>query len=423
MICNGGILTRLLLHSCMRIILGVSGSIAAYKAALLTRLWVKQGADVKVLMTKSAADFITPLTLSTLSKNPVFTDVQSESGWNNHVELGLWADAIVIAPASANTIGRLANGICDNMLCAVYLSARCPVFVAPAMDVDMWHHPATQANIARLKSFGVEIIPVGNGELASGLSGEGRLAEPEDIVHFVRQRLLQRESGSKQGSLSGKTAIVTAGPTFEPLDPVRFIGNHSTGKMGIAIAEQLAQGGATVRLVLGPTQLSTQFPGIEIIKVGSAQQMYEACMKYYPNTDITVLAAAVADYRPKQVADQKIKKKDDELSIELARTIDIAAALGAIKKQHQLNIGFALETNDEETHALGKLARKNFDFIVLNSMRDTGAGFGHDTNKITILHRNGTKIEYVLKPKIAVAVDIVHEISGLIDNQIKTERV
>lgn len=407
----------------MRVILGVSGSIAAYKAALLTRLWVKEGVEVKVLMTRAATDFITPLTLSTLSKNPVLTDVHSENGWNNHVELGLWADALVIAPASANTIGRLANGICDNMLCAVYLSARCPVFVAPAMDVDMWHHPATQANIARLQSYGVEIIPVGTGELASGLNGAGRLAEPEEIIQFVRQRLLQRQSGASAGNLLGKTALVTAGPTFEPLDPVRFIGNHSSGKMGIAIAEELAKRGAKVRLVLGPTALSTTFPGVEITKVGTAQQMYEACQRFYPETDITVLAAAVADYRPSQVAHQKIKKKDDDMRIELARTVDIAAALGKEKKRHQINIGFALETNDEENHALGKLQRKNFDFIVLNSMRDAGAGFGYDTNKITILRQNGTKIAFDLKSKTAVAEDIVGEISTLADNQIKTESV
>jgi phosphopantothenoylcysteine decarboxylase / phosphopantothenate---cysteine ligase len=407
----------------MRIILGVSGSIAAYKAAHLTRLWVKEGAEVRVLMTRAATDFITPLTLSTLSKHPVLTDVHSESGWNNHVELGLWADALVIAPASANTIGRLANGICDNMLCAVYLSARCPVFVAPAMDVDMWHHPATQANIARLRSYGVEIIPVGTGELASGLQGEGRLAEPEEIVQFVRQRLLQRQGTATPGNLVGRSAIVTAGPTFEALDPVRFIGNHSTGKMGIAIAEEMARRGAHVRLVLGPTQLTTDFPGMEVVRVRSAQDMYEACQKYYADTDITVLAAAVADYRPKHVADQKIKKKDDELSIELARTVDIAAALGKEKRRGQINVGFALETNDEETHALGKLQRKNFDFIVLNSMRDAGAGFGHDTNKITILRHDGTKTAFDLKSKTAVAVDIVNEISGLADNQIKTESV
>ncbi len=407
----------------MRIILGVSGSIAAYKAAHLTRLWVKEGEEVRILMTRAATDFITPLTLSTLSKHPVLTDVHSESGWNNHVELGLWADALVIAPASANTIGRLANGICDNMLCAVYLSARCPVFVAPAMDVDMWHHPATQANIARLQSYGVEIIPVGTGELASGLSGEGRLAEPEQIVQFVRQRLLLRAGKAAQGNMVGKTAIVTAGPTFEALDPVRFIGNHSTGKMGIAIAEEMARRGAQVRLVLGPTQLTTDFPGVEIVRVRSAQDMYEACQKHYATTDVTVLAAAVADYRPKQVANQKIKKKDDELSIELARTVDIAAALGQEKRYNQINVGFALETNDEEAHALGKLQRKNFDFIVLNSMNDAGAGFGHDTNKITILRKNGSKTAHTLKSKTDVAVDIVNEILDCLDNQIQTESV
>lgn len=398
----------------MRIILGISGSIAAYKSASLVRLWVKAGHEVRVLMTQAATEFIAPLTLSTLSKNPVLTDVKSESGWNNHVELGLWADVLVIAPASANTLARMANGICDNMLSAVYLSARCPVLVAPAMDVDMWHHPATRANVERLVSFGVEVIPVGVGELASGLTGEGRMAEPEDIVRFVDASLLRRQTG---GQLSGKKALVTAGPTHEPLDPVRFIGNHSSGKMGIAIAETLAAQGAEVTLVLGPTSVSSSLPGIRVVKVGTAQQMYEACQEVFPKADITVLAAAVADYRPKEVATQKIKKKDDELSLELARTVDIAASLGAIKRPDQIVVGFALETNDEENHAIQKMARKKFDFIVLNSTRDAGATFGYDTNKITILHQNGTKIAFDLKPKTEVAADIVREISGLTDNR------
>ncbi len=387
-----------------KILLGISGSIAAYKAAHLTRLFVKQGAEVRVLMTAAATHFISPLTLSTLSKNAVLTDVHSEEGWNNHVELGLWADALIVAPATANTLAKMANGQCDNILSAVYLSARCPVFVAPAMDVDMWHHPATRENMARLKRHGVLEIPVGYGELASGLVGEGRMAEPEDIVGFVAQHF------ARQQALRGKKAIVTAGPTFEHLDPVRFIGNHSTGKMGIAIADTLAAHGAEVTLVLGPTHLRPQHPGVTVISVMSAAQMHEACAARYPDTDITVLAAAVADYRPATVATQKIKKKDDELSLELAKTIDIAAALGAQKRPGQLNIGFALETNDEEANARGKLARKNFDFIVLNSLQNAGAGFGHDTNKISILHRDGRQQDFDLKSKSEVAEDIVNQI-------------
>jgi phosphopantothenoylcysteine decarboxylase / phosphopantothenate---cysteine ligase len=387
-----------------KIILGISGSIAAYKSAVLTRLWVKQGADVQVLLTKAASDFIPPLTLSTLSKRPVLSDVHSETAWNNHVDLGLWADALVIAPATANTLAKMANGLCDNILTAVYLSARCPVFVAPAMDVDMWHHPSTQDNIKRLIQHGVQIIPVAHGELASGLIGEGRMAEPEDIVAFVNNWFKSRQA------LQGKKAIVTAGPTFEALDPVRFIGNHSSGKMGIAIAETLSAHGAEVTLILGPTAQATQDQSIKTIKVQSAQQMYEACATVFDQTDIAVLAAAVADYRPKVQSEIKIKKKDDELTLELTKTIDIAATLGSIKRDDQIIVGFALETNDEESNALAKLKRKNFDFIVLNSMQDPGAGFGHDTNKITILRRTGTKTAFPLKSKTAVAQDIVTEI-------------
>ncbi len=391
----------------MNIILGISGSIAAYKTAHLTRLWVKQGAAVQVLMTAAATEFITPLTLSTLSKRPVFTDVSSASGWNNHVELGLWADALVIAPATANTLAKLANGLCDNILSAVYLSARCPVFVAPAMDVDMWHHPATLANMERLRSYGVQIIPVGDGELASGLSGEGRLAEPEDIVAFVQHYFRQQQD------LSGKKALVTAGPTFEPLDPVRFIGNHSSGKMGIAIAEVLARRGAEVTLVLGPTALKPTNPDIQLVHVRTAQEMYAACTPLFPHMDVTVLAAAVADYRPADFSEQKIKKKDDDLQLALAKTVDIAASLGAQKKSRQILVGFALETNDALEHARRKLERKNLDFIVLNSLQDAGAGFGHATNKITILHRNGLQTDFPLKSKNEVAQDIVNEIVRL----------
>lgn len=405
----------------MKIILGISGSIAAYKAAHLTRLWVKQGAEVQVLMTQAAADFIAPLTLSTLSKRPVFSDVSSESGWNNHVELGLWADALVVAPASANTLAKLANGLCDNILSAVYLSARCPVFVAPAMDVDMWHHPATQENIRRLQAHGVQVIPVGHGELASGLVGDGRMAEPEEIVDFVEKSLSKKPKTQSQRpkTLFGKKALITAGPTFEPLDPVRFIGNHSSGKMGIAIAEELAAQGAEVTLVLGPTDLKPANQAIKVISAGSAQEMYEACAKIFPQTDIAVLAAAVADYRPKVFSETKIKKKESDLTLELVKTVDIAAALGKEKHNGQIFIGFALETNDELQNAQAKLEKKNFDFIVLNSMRDAGAGFGHDTNKISILHRDGSKKDFPLKSKTEVARDIVAEIARLANRKAK----
>ena len=403
---------QLLNPSTMKVILGISGSIAAYKAAHLTRLWVRQGAEVQVLMTEAATGFIAPLTLSTLSKRPVFSDVSSETGWNNHVDLGLWADAIVIAPASANTLAKLSNGLCDNILSAVYLSARCPVFVAPAMDVDMWHHPATRENIRRLHSHGVRVIPVGHGDLASGLVGEGRMAEPEEIVAFVANSLAG-ENLTTSKKLSNLKALVTAGPTFEPLDPVRFIGNHSSGKMGLALAEALAAQGAEVTLVLGPTDLKPENQAIEVVSVMSAQEMYEACDRIFPQTDIAVLAAAVADYRPKVFSEIKIKKKDSEMTLELEKTIDIAATLGKKKHNGQIFIGFALETNDELQNAQAKLEKKNFDFIVLNSMRDPGAGFGHDTNKISILHRDGSKQDFPMKSKTEVARDIVAEITRL----------
>ncbi len=391
----------------MNIILGISGSIAAYKAAHLTRLLIKQGATVQVLMTESATAFIAPLTLSTLSKRPVFTEVVSESSWNNHVELGLWADAMIVAPASANTLAKLANGLCDNILSAVYLSARCPVLVAPAMDVDMWHHPATQSNIQRLASHGVSVIPVGHGELASGLVGDGRMAEPEDILAFLQQKI---KSKPVLTPLAGKKALVTAGPTYESLDPVRFLGNHSTGKMGIALAEILAEQGAAVTLVLGPTNLKAHHPGIQTVSVRSAAEMYEACSAVFSEADLVVLAAAVADYRPKEVSDTKIKKKEEDLNLELVKTVDIAATLGKLKKPHQTMVGFALETNNETANAQQKLEKKNFDFIVLNSMRDAGAGFGHDTNKISILRRDGMRSDFPLKSKTEVARDIVAEI-------------
>jgi phosphopantothenoylcysteine decarboxylase / phosphopantothenate---cysteine ligase len=393
-----------------KILLGVTGSIAAYKAALLTRLLVKEGAEVQIVMTSAALDFITPLTLSTLSKKPALSEfVKDNTGrWNNHVELGLWADVIVIAPASANTLGKMAHGLCDNLLLAVYLSARCPVFIAPAMDLDMLVHGSVKTNIETLKSFGNIVIEPAYGELASGLVGNGRMAEPEEMVG----RLHQHFSG---GKLSGKKALVTAGPTHEPLDPVRFIGNHSSGKMGFALAEALSREGASVTLVTGPTQQHTTHPGIHVVRVTTAEEMHEAATHEFSQADITVLSAAVADYKPVARADQKIKKKDDTLTMELTKTHDIAASLGKRKQNKQLIVGFALETENEHSHAMKKLESKNFDMIVLNSLNDAGAGFGHDTNKITLIHRNGHEQAFDLKTKQAVANDIVQAIIKKID--------
>jgi phosphopantothenoylcysteine decarboxylase/phosphopantothenate--cysteine ligase len=389
-----------------KIVLGVCGSIAAYKSAVLVRLLVKAGAQVKVVMTDSAHDFITPLTLATLSKNPVVSAfVKGGTGeWNNHVDLALWADALVIAPASANTVAKMANGLCDNVLLAVYLSARCPVFLAPAMDLDMLQHPATLANLQKIKSFGNKIIDPTFGELASGLVGNGRMAEPEEISEY-----LGRFFGNDQ-KLQGKTALVTAGPTYEALDPVRFIGNHSTGKMGFAIAEALADLGAQVNLVSGPTTQHTQHPGVNVIQVTSAEDMYNQCATLFPAANITVLSAAVADYRPAVVAQQKIKKKDETFTLELTKTRDIAASLGKLKHNGQVLVGFALETEQEHDNALKKLTAKNFDFIVLNSLNDKGAGFGHDTNKISIIDRQNAVRQFELKSKRDVARDIVNTI-------------
>jgi phosphopantothenoylcysteine decarboxylase / phosphopantothenate---cysteine ligase len=391
-----------------KILLGVTGSIAAYKAAFLTRLLIKAGAEVQIIMTPAATDFITPLTLSTLSKKPVFTSVLAEDSWNNHVEMGLWADLMIVAPATATTLAKMAHGICDNIIVATYLSAKCPVFFAPAMDLDMWKHPATVANVQRLQSFGNQLIPVGHGELASGLSGDGRMAEPEDILTLLLQHF------AKAQSLKGKKALVTAGPTYEALDPVRFIGNYSSGKMGIAIAEELTARGADVALVLGPSKESTNNAAIHTICVQSAEEMYTACAKLFPDTDISILAAAVADYRPKNISDKKIKKTGNDLYVELVRTTDIASSLGKIKKEGQLLIGFALETNDELENAKGKLERKNFDFIVLNSLQDKGAGFQHGTNKITIVGKNNKIKEFELKTKVEVANDIVDEVESFL---------
>ena len=389
-----------------KILLGITGSIAAYKAAVLTRLLIKSGADVRVLMTPASKDFITPLTLATLSKNPVLSEFQHQQTgqWNNHVELGLWADALVIAPASANTVAKMAHGLCDNLLLATYLSARCPVFFAPAMDLDMLKHSATVSNMERLKSFGNLLITPAHGELASGLTGFGRMAEPEEIVDVLSHHFQQA------GILKGKTALVTAGPTYEAIDPVRFIGNHSSGKMGFAIAETLAGLGAQVTLVAGPTNLAINHPGVSVIRATSAADMYEACSKAFPLSDITVLSAAVADYRPATVAAQKLKKKDQALTLELTQTTDIAASLGQQKKPGQVLVGFALETENEKANAEQKRQSKNFDLIVLNSLNDAGAGFATDTNKICIIDKQNRTKEFPLKTKKEVARDIVNAI-------------
>jgi phosphopantothenoylcysteine decarboxylase / phosphopantothenate---cysteine ligase len=384
-----------------KILLGVCGSIAAYKSALLTRLLVKQGAEVQVLLTADAKNFITPLTLSTLSRKPVYSDFfhSTDGTWNNHVELGLWADAMVIAPASANTLAKMANGICDNLLLATYLSARCPVFFAPAMDLDMYRHPSTTANIESLLSYGNKLINAEDGELASGLSGVGRMAEPEHIVQHLENHF------SKTQRLAGKKVLITAGPTHEAIDPVRFIGNHSTGKMGFALAEQFASQGATVEVVSGPSTLSSTHAAINVTKVHSAEEMLEACEAKFDNADIAVFAAAVADYRPDRPAQEKIKKSDDTLTLHLVKNPDIAATLGK-KKKKQFTVGFALETTNEIAYAREKLHKKNFNLIVLNSLKDKGAGFAHDTNKITILDHEGSST-FDLKSKQEVANDIV----------------
>lgn len=383
------------------ILLGITGSIAAYKSAFLCRLLVKQGYDVKVIMTPSATGFISPLTLSTLSGNVVAHDVSDGETWNNHVALGLWADVMIIAPCTASTLSKMANGQSDNLLVAAYLSAKCPVFIAPAMDLDMYQHPTTKRNLTLLSSYGNYIIQVGNGFLASGLEGEGRMAEPEDILTEINTFL------GKENDLSNKNVLITAGPTHEALDPVRFIGNRSSGKMGLALAKECNLRGAKVTLILGPSQYTTSHDDIETIHVTSAQDMYEACNQKFKNADVIILAAAVADYKPANVSTQKMKKKDDDMQLELVKTIDIAATLGQEKKENQTMIGFALETNDEILNAKQKLHKKNLDFIVLNSLSDSGAGFQHDTNKITILDKERNQTAFDLKPKTEVAKDII----------------
>jgi len=389
-----------------KIIIGVCGSIAAYKTALLTRLLVKEGAEVKIVMTRASKDFISPLTLSTLSKNPVLTEfIKDDTGsWNNHVELGLWADVLLIAPASAHTISKFANGLCDNLLSAVYLSAKCPVILAPAMDRDMYLHPSTVNNIDRLRTYGNEIINAEHGELASGLIGTGRMAEPEHILSYLQTYF------QPAGPLKNKKVLITAGPTFEAIDPVRYIGNHSSGKMGYALAENFAAKGAEVELISGPTNQNTRDSRISVTNVFSAEEMYESVKSHFSNADIIIHAAAVADYRPKDKSKTKIKKTSEEMFIELSKTTDIAGELGKLKKNHQIVVGFALETNNELENAKGKLLKKNFDFIVLNSLQDKGAGFGHDTNKVTIISKDGTVEQFELKSKKEVAEDIIQTI-------------
>lgn len=388
------------------IIVGVTGSIAAYKAASLIRLLKKEDCDVKVIMTPLSKEFITPLTLATLAKNPILVDFfNPENGdWNSHVDLGLWADAYLIAPATANTMGKMANGIADNLLLTTYLSAKCPVFIAPAMDLDMFQHPATQNNIQKLRSYGNHIIEPTAGELASGLIGKGRMEEPEQIVAYLQNHFDLKKK------LRGKTCLVNAGPTYEQIDPVRFIGNHSTGKMGYAIALELANRGAIVSLVSGPTQETMTHPNVTVTKVTTASEMASICFEKFKAADITVLSAAVADFTLLKAATEKIKREKENYTIELTPTTDIAAALGKAKRPNQILVGFALETNNEEANAKGKLTRKNLDFIVLNSLQDQGAGFGGDTNKIRIYSKNGETVSYNLKSKKEVASDIVDAI-------------
>jgi phosphopantothenoylcysteine decarboxylase/phosphopantothenate--cysteine ligase len=386
-----------------KILIGVTGSIAAYKTATLVRLLIKAGAEVKVVMTPAAKDFVSVLTLSTLSKNPVLVDLASNDSWANHVMLGRWADVMVIAPLSCNSLAKIATGLCDNLLQAVYLSAICPVVVAPAMDEDMWHHTSTKTNLSKLIAFGNHIIPVESGELASGLVGEGRMAEPESIVLWLTNFFLVKQE------LKGKRALVTAGPTYEAIDPVRFIGNHSSGKMGIEIAKELSKRGAEVTLIIGPTH--EPLPAdMTIVKVVSAAEMYTACTKIFEQTDIAIMSAAIADYTPVEVAANKIKKSTETFSVDLKKTVDVAKSLGAIKKPQQILIAFALETNNEKEHALQKLQSKNANMIVLNSLNDKGAGFGHDTNKITIFDKAGNEYKFETKSKKEVAADIVNTI-------------
>lgn len=392
-----------------KIVLGITGSIAAYKAAVLTRLLIKKGAEVQIVITPAGKEFITPITLSALTSKPVISEFfsQRDGTWHSHVDLGLWADAMLIAPATASTIGKMAHGIADNMLITTYLSMKAPVFVAPAMDLDMFAHPATQHNLDILRSYGNHIIEPTAGELASHLVGKGRMEEPENIVAALESFF------QKNSSMAGKKILITAGPTYEKIDPVRFIGNYSSGKMGYALAEECAARGAEVTLVSGPVNLSVNHPNINRIDVESAEQMYNACVSHYPTSDAGILCAAVADFTPECVADKKIKREKDDLILNLKPTHDIAAALGKIKTDSQRLVGFALETNDETAHAQDKLKRKNFDFIVLNSLNDKGAGFRCDTNKITIIDSSKAE-EYPLKTKKEVAADIIDKLDSIL---------
>lgn len=396
-----------------KILLGITGSIAAYKAAYIVRLLVKEGCSVRVIMTRSSQDFISALTLSTLCKYPVATDVHDGNTWTNHVEWGLWADAYLIAPATAHTISRCAHGLASDMVSATYLSSRCPVLFAPAMDLDMWKHPATQENISRLQSYGNFIIDVGDGELASGLTGPGRMAEPDDILSRLQDFF------SYTQDMKGVKVLVNAGPTHESIDPVRFIGNHSSGKMGVAIAEEFAERGAEVSLVLGPGSVLPSGDNIHITHVITADQMLEACESLYKDADVAILAAAIADYKPATIAKEKIKKKNATLALDLVHTPDIAAALGKHKKTGQLLVGFALETNNGESHAIEKLKAKNLDMIVLNNPLEEGAGFGHDTNRVSFLYPDNKHEIYELKSKKDVARDIAGAIFKMINTDVK----
>lgn len=389
-----------------KIVLGITGSIAAYKACYLIRGLIKKGAEVQVVITPSGKEFITPITLSALTGKPVISEFfsQRDGSWHSHVALGLWADAMIIAPATASTIGKMANGIADNMLITTYLSMKAPVFVAPAMDLDMFAHPSTRQNLQRLRSFGNHIIEPTSGELASHLEGKGRMEEPENIIKILEQHFSARQD------LSGKKIMITAGPTYEKIDPVRFIGNYSSGKMGMALAKNCAERGAEVSLICGPTPLATSHPSIYRIDVESAEEMYREATSRFQDMDAAILCAAVADFTPEQTADRKIKREKDDLVLHLKPTKDIAQALGSMKQEGQRLVGFALETHDETAHAREKMARKNFDFIVLNSLNDAGAGFRHDTNKITILTPTDS-ISYPLKSKTEVATDIIDKLS------------
>jgi phosphopantothenoylcysteine decarboxylase / phosphopantothenate---cysteine ligase len=387
-----------------KILIGISGSIAAYKMPLLVRLLVKEGAEVRIIMTPAAKDFVAPLVLSTLSRNTVLSEMFDETSWSNHVMLGRWADIMLLAPLSCNTLSKMANGQCDNLLLATYLSATTPVAVAPAMDEDMWHHPTTVHNLDILKKNGTLVLPVGFGELASGLTGEGRMAEPEDMLQYLNDFF------TKADQLRGKKVLITAGPTLQPLDPVRFLGNHSSGKMGFALADEAQKRGAQVTLISGPVSVQNAVAGVQLVRVTTAEEMYEACLKH-ADYDLAILAAAVADYTPSTVSQDKIKKQGEEMTLTLKKTKDILATLGKQKRAGQILVGFALETNKEEENALKKLNEKNADLIVLNSLNDEGAGFGHDTNKATLFFKNGEVRSLQLQTKQQLAEQIIDSIT------------